>query len=148
MTHTNKEILSMYLLDATKEAVDQIGTWVIPNIKEWAVAIDPVLRAYGVPVIGPHQVMNIVIDDAILRIFIQTSGRTYWSHWEEINIPMDIIRSDDPIRSATWQALQRDVTHAQERVTDAKAELARRQLQLDRLITAMDSFNREFGEGC
>lgn len=127
------------LLELIEEAEDLILTYRNPDISVHTAAIDRVLVGLGIGIIGRDKVESIYFMDDV--VFIETSytcrGCAQESHFD---IPLSIVRSEDPIRAANLYRLEKNLKESESRLEQAKLRVSYCEGEVERFGMALREF--------
>ncbi len=123
----------MNLLEMTHEAINQVGTYLNPDLDNWKNEIDNILSALGENTIGGDKVENIGFyfwsNQEYLEIKTSYSVRCC-EQSNEMHIPIYILESENPIKEARRYFLSKELEEAKHKVNLAQKELERTQTKL------------------
>ena len=119
----------MNLYELTLNAESQVEIYKNPDIDEWRVAIDPVLRAVGQPTVGQDTVESICLDRSELSITTSYSVRCC-DQTNYIRLPLNILKAEDPVKAANLfrlknaiETVKLDILHAERMIYKRKETL-------------------------
>ncbi len=112
----------MNIFELTVKAEVEFSINLTDGLRQWTAAIDPVLSAAGLCRIGSDEIECLYLTEDWLHITTEFFGQGCCS-LNAINIPLYILKANDPIREAT-------IYRVQQKLLEAKKELATSQTRV------------------
>jgi hypothetical protein len=128
----------MNIRELTQNAIHDVEKFKVPSISDWVQHIDPILKELGQCGIGSDVVTQLYISgsskaDAILHIGTEYSCcGSYCTH--DMDIPMWIICSENPLLVAQAYKLDMDIATLQTVITEDGLSLNAKQERLNSLL--------------
>lgn len=125
-----------------EDAINQVDTYKHPQLDEFKTAIKPILKAYLGRSFADHDdITSIDIYNGELRICTEYYVRSC-HQTDDFEIPMEIINSDNPIKTATEYHLKLEVENLKTNLDRQNSLATIAKTKYEEAVKKYDDFNR------